>query len=121
MITHRDGTPFADFPGSLSINIAGTVAFRADLDGGGVGLFVGDAGGVTRVIGTGDTFNGSTVTSVVAGPDALNDLGQLSFYYALSNGTTGIAVVSVPEPAAGVLMIGAGLFLLLSRRRATAR
>ena len=73
----------------------------AFLDAGGTAIYVSDGGVATRVIGTGDTLNGSTVTSLDLGPGGLNDAGQVAFRYRLTNNTFGVAVANVPVPEPG--------------------
>jgi hypothetical protein len=73
------------FNGGPSINDQGQVAFTADLEAGGEGLFVGDDPVADRVIGTGDTLDGGTVATVDACAHALNDAGQLAFTVLLND------------------------------------
>jgi hypothetical protein len=62
-----------------ALNNNGDVAFFADLDSGGSGIFVGRDPVGDRVIGTGDTLDGSTVTRLRFCDEGLNDSGQLAF------------------------------------------
>ena len=62
-----------------ALNNDGDVAFLADLDSGGSGIFAGPDPGTDRVIGTGDTLDGSTVTNLRFCDESLNDSGQLAF------------------------------------------
>ena len=62
-----------------ALNNNGDVAFFADLDSGGSGIFVGPDPVTDRVIGTGDTLDGSTVTNLRFCDEGLNDSGQLAF------------------------------------------
>lgn len=110
------GPTFSAFRNSPSINTAGTVAFLANLDAGGSGIYIGDGGAGTRVIGTGDALFGSTVSSLGFGYGGLNDVGQLSFLYTLADGTTGIAVAT-PEPTSAALLLGGSALLVARRRR----
>lgn len=107
---------FSDF-GSTSINSFGQVAFNASLDGGGSGVYLaGPNSTATKVVGTGDSLFGSTVTSAIINNDSMNDLGQIAIIYGLSNGVRGVALASVvPEPGmlGGLMLCG----LLLRRRR----
>ncbi len=113
-------TIFDAFGNSAWINTAGQVAFQAVLDAGAEGIYLGDGGAGTRVIGTGDTLNGSTVTALSFARGGMNDAGQLAFGYVLADGSSGLAVASpVPEPTSAALLLGSGL-LLLARRRRTA-
>ncbi|HET7298565.1 MAG TPA: choice-of-anchor tandem repeat NxxGxxAF-containing protein, partial [Burkholderiales bacterium] len=100
--------PFADTNGLFSfffgrapsINDTGQVAFGAGLDGGGTGIFVGPNPLADKVITTGDSLFGSTVTSLSLGSQALNNAGRVAFYAELSDGTQGVFVATpVPEPS----------------------
>lgn len=71
------GQIFGVTPPALNNN--GDVAFFADLDAGGSGIFTGPDPVADRVIGTGDTLDGSTVTSLRFCDESLNDFGQLVF------------------------------------------
>ena len=62
-----------------ALNNNGDVAFFADLDSGGSGIFTGPNPITDRVIGTGDTLDGSTVTNIRFCDEGLNDSGQLAF------------------------------------------
>jgi len=62
-----------------ALNNNGEVAFLADLDSGGSGIFVGPDPVADRVIGTGDTLDGSTVSNLRFCDEGLNDSGQLVF------------------------------------------
>jgi hypothetical protein len=62
-----------------ALNNNGDVAFFADLDSGGSGIFVGPDPVADRVIGTGDTLDGLTVTNLRFCDEGLNDSGQLAF------------------------------------------
>jgi hypothetical protein len=61
-----------------ALNNNGDVAFFADLDSGGSGIFVGPDPVADRVIGTGDTLDGLTVTNLRICDEGLNDSGQLA-------------------------------------------
>ncbi len=84
--------PFATF-GPPAINDSGTVAFQATLDAEGVGIFTGPDPVTDKVIATGDTLFGSTVTSLSFARfdnKGLNNSGQLAFFAELEDGTSGI-------------------------------
>lgn len=67
---------------------------------------------------TGLTFEGTTAFDIVSQQQSgLNNLGQVAFGYQLADGTLGVAIWTVPEPA-GVLLLLAGLPLIARRRRA---
>jgi hypothetical protein len=83
VIANTDG-PFASFgfffglmPPALNNN--GDVAFLADLDAGGSGIFVGPDAVADKVIATGDLLDGSPVADVRFCDEGLNDSGQLAF------------------------------------------
>lgn len=62
-----------------ALNNNGQVAYLAALDAGGSAIFLGAEPGAERVIGTGDTLDGSTITNLRFCDDGLNDAGQLAF------------------------------------------
>jgi hypothetical protein len=135
--TTSDGpvTTIADSSGPFStinlgdealINASGTVAFWAPLDAGGSGLFTGPHPVADKVIRTGDSLFGSTVTAVgshistrARGTFDINDNGDVAFVYQLANGLSGIAVarVVIPEPESLVLLATAVLSAMLRHRR----
>lgn len=92
---------------ATSINNKDAVAFGADLDAGGEGVFIGSNSITDKVIATGDTLFGSTVTNVYAFSNKfINDQGQIVFSAELTDGRRVIAraepfskpPTSVPEP-----------------------
>jgi hypothetical protein len=99
----------------VALNELGTIVFQATLDDGRSGLFSGPDLLADKIIATGDTLFGSTVTEV-AFDRGLNDSNQVAFSYALANGSRGIAMATVPEPA-GVASIALGAAWGLKRRR----
>jgi hypothetical protein len=62
-----------------SLNNNGDVAFFAELDSGGSGIFVGPDPDADRVIATGDTLDGKMVQNITFCEEGLNDSGQLAF------------------------------------------
>ena len=102
---------------TLSINDKGTVAFSAELDAGGFGIFTGPDSVADRVIGTGDLLDDSTVTNLILSSQALNNSGQVVFVATLTdaNGTTRETVFRaepVPEPSSAPLFGMATLVML---------
>ena len=108
---------------TFAINDAGQIAFFAYADLGDGGLALDDAGvflyddalGLVAVAREGDPLLGSVLTDVrffTGSADhatRLNDRGSISIEYALADGRRGVAVVSVPEPAAASALTAAGL------------
>ena len=96
--------PFSSFgfrPPSL--NNEGDVAFLADLDTGGSGIFVGLDPVEDRVISTGDTLDGATIQNLTFCEEGLSDSGELAFVATLEDPTTpeGFRMVvfrATPEP-----------------------
>jgi len=88
--------PFARFNFNPSINNSGDVAFLASLDADirGEGIYTGSDPIADKVITTGDSLFGSTVTNLEFFGEGLNDVGQIAFYASLANGTTGIFVAN---------------------------
>jgi hypothetical protein len=117
---------FAGFS-NLALNDAGQVAFEAGLTGtsGGAndnqGLFLFDnASGLLALARTGDPLLGSTITSLSltdATPrlddaiSSLNEQGQVAYAFVLADGRQGVAIVTIPEPAALGLLAPGGLAL----------
>jgi hypothetical protein len=75
-------------------------------------------GSLQRIIGTGDVLFGQLVYSVVIGPDALSG-NQIAFWVRFTDGTTGVYIATVPEPATSVIGIPwlAATLARLRRRR----
>jgi len=102
--------PFSFF-GQPAINNGGTVAFYATLFQGGSGIFVGSDPVSDKVIATGDSLEGSTVTSALFFSNGLNNFGQLAFYAKLADGTSGIFradPVAVPEGSSVLALLTVG-------------
>jgi uncharacterized membrane protein len=105
--------PGGTFSGLTSAEIdGGTVAFLG-LYAGGHGIFTGSGGTLDTVIKTGDSLFGSTVTGLGFDRFGLDrdGSGNLAFGYTLADGRSGVAIASVPEARAwlmlGVLFIAA--------------
>jgi hypothetical protein len=132
-IATSDGGPIAIVASSLpgeavsvlggsspSINDNGEVAFLGGYRRNGQiisGIFTGPDPNVNSVIQTGDPLFGSTFLGItIFDTNALNDKGQIAFYYSLTNGVNGIAVATpIPDPTA-VSTIGI-LFITMALRR----
>ncbi len=116
-----------------SINDNGTVAFSALLRGGsGEGIFIGPDPEADRVIATGDSLFGSTVSNfrlfdeqdIGFSTRGLNNRGQIAFYAQLADGTSGIFradPIAVPESysmlnAFWLSALGAGAMLKRCRK-----
>ncbi len=76
--------------GNVAINNQGTVAFAARLNAGGQGIFTGADPVTNKVIATGDSLLGSTVTSLTFASRGLNNNQQIAFFATLANGDSGI-------------------------------
>ncbi len=117
------GSPFtvADTSGPLfalspfpSINSSGYVAYWADLDAGGRDLYIGNE----RIIGTGDTLNGQTISQLDVFRGGLNDSGQMAFWARFADGSEGVFRASpIPEPASWLMLGCYGLWWAARRRR----
>jgi hypothetical protein len=95
----------------------GSMAFWATLSDGKQGIFFVDSKGViSRVLGEGDSFMGSTIDELGFGNNGLNSAGELAMWAMLHNGTEVILrSVLVPEPSTGMLL-AVGLMTLGLRR-----
>ncbi|MBL9162837.1 MAG: hypothetical protein JNL18_08905 [Planctomycetaceae bacterium] len=74
--------PFSNF-GEAALNNAGAVAFRADLDGGGEGVFLASGGVITTLAETSGLFSDF-------GDVSINSAGAVAFWAALDDGSEGI-------------------------------
>ena len=83
--------------GNVAINNQGTVAFAAGLNAGGQGIFIGADPVTDKVIATGDSLLGSTVTSVKFTSRGLNNNQQIAFFATLADGESGIFRADQPE------------------------
>ncbi len=107
--------------GSPAINNNGNIAFVASLDIGGTGIFTGTDSITDKVIATGDTLFGSTVTNLNFIPQGFNNNSQIAFLAQFSDGTQGIfradliseSPKSVPE---GTSVLGLVLVALFFNR-----
>jgi hypothetical protein len=106
---------------SMALNDEGAVVFQAVLDAGGEGIFTGSDLVADKVIATGDSLFGSTVTSLFFQKNGLNNSGQIVFIAGLADGTQGVfRAEPVPEPseALGTLAFGVlGIRYLLKRKQ----
>ena len=72
---------------------------------------------MTKAFGAGDVVDGRTLSSIIMGTEGLSD-NQVAFYATFTNGTKGIFVATVPEPATVELALcGIGLCMLGARLR----
>jgi PEP-CTERM motif len=101
----------------VSINDSNTIAVGGLLSAGGSAIYTGTGSGLSKLIATGDAFDGSTIAALAMSREAINDRDQITFWAKLANGQQGIFVTTVPEPAS-ILLLGIGLVaaLLYSRR-----
>jgi hypothetical protein len=103
--------------GSYVLTNDDRVVFRATLDGGVGGLYVGTDLVAGKVIQTGDELfdsNVSTTASLIQFYRGANDVGQIAFGYSLLDGRSGIAIAVVPEPT---ILAGTMAGILLACRR----
>jgi hypothetical protein len=97
VVTHVD-SPYSDFTNQVAINNCGHVVFRANLAGGGFGLFRGPNATTDKVIKTGDALLGSTVTGIEMQAEGLNDADQVACYVTLANGVKAIVRADPTSP-----------------------
>jgi hypothetical protein len=95
-------SPFSAF-GDPSINTSGAVAFIAELRGGGKGIYTWPDAVANKVIQTGDSLFGSTVTEtgLYSSIYALNNSGQIAFFARLADGRE---VIVRADPVVGPLL-----------------
>lgn len=97
------GEIFTSF-GRPLINASGKIAFTAYRDGVGTGIYTGSRPGPDTVLQHDAKLFDSHLYQVYLSTQALNDAGQIAFFYELENGRTGIAVVG-PMPRRPVLSL----------------
>ena len=103
----------------MSLNDLGAVAFSSDLSGtaGGTtdkaGIFLWNDGHLIQVARTGQMLLGSTISSLST--FQLNNADQVAYFFTLADGRSGVALWSVPEPAATSLAVW-GIWLMAIRR-----
>jgi hypothetical protein len=100
--------------GDPALNDLGEVAYLLSANFVDQSLVIGSDPLTGRVIGTGDTLFGKTITGLNFGREGFNSLGQLAFTAFFDDGTAGIFLaspVSVPEPdgIASCVIMGIGL------------
>jgi hypothetical protein len=122
--TYIGGSSFTFFD-APAINNAGTIAFEAGLSDGSFGIFTGSDPVLDKVIASGDSLLGSTVTNLFFSQNGLNNNDQVTFYAQLANGTSGIfradldpdpPTTPVPEPDSVLGTVAAGVLMALLRR-----
>lgn len=90
-ITIADNLTTFSGVGGTSVNDSGDVTFRADLVGGGQGIFVGDGITIKTIANTtdaGSPFGGPSINPLAAG--SINEIGQVAFRANLVAGGGGI-------------------------------
>ncbi len=118
-------TPVPGSPGFLftqfdpQVSLFGDDVVFVGRSGAGSGIYTNTSGSLTRVVGAGDVFDGHTVADLGIGKQSF-DGASLTFWAGFTDGSSGIYVVPVPEPAGvlAVAVLGTGLIRL--RRRSVA-
>ena len=122
-----DGDGVYGFFRAPAVNDAGQIAFGVQLRDGADGvtddaIVAGAAGELFVVAREGESFLGSTIVDLgfaieenSANFSGFNDAGEVAYSFILADGRAGLAVATIPEPAALGLAAAAGL--LLTRRR----
>jgi hypothetical protein len=109
---------FASFAGSNSIS-GGTVAFDGRGSGGQIGIYISTGGVLTKVIASGDTLDGKTVSGASISDNSL-DGSTLALTVGFRDNTGGIYEATlVPEPSSVVLIL-TGLVLTAAAGRSRA-
>jgi hypothetical protein len=102
------------------LNDNGQIVFWGMTDDGVMGLFAGTDPVADKIISVGDPLFGSTLIGIRMDtflPGPFNNRGELAFGYGLADGRSGVALVTVPEPAA-LTLLAIGTSALLRRRPA---
>lgn len=125
LVLYRDGTattlvtelgPYRDF-GNVSLNDHDDVAFYADVRNTTTsGIYFGPDPVTQRLIQSGDTLFGSTVSRIQGFTEGcMNNAGQILFSAQLQGGGLSVLVLATPTPEPGVASVG--IFALISLRR----
>jgi hypothetical protein len=114
-VTILDSTGPLQLFGDPAIGPQGQLAFVAITDTGRTSLYYADGQSAQLLLTYGDPLFGGTFSSGNFGSTAFADDGRLAFQYNLTNGNSGIGLISIPEPASWTLALGA-LLVLGSRR-----
>lgn len=99
---------------SLASISDGDTAFRVS-GGGTSGIFREYAGSLVPILYTGDVLDGKQVTSVLTGLQAI-DGADVVFSVGFSDGTSGVYLSSIPEPATGALFVAVCFWGLVRNR-----
>jgi hypothetical protein len=85
-------------------------------------VFLGDGASLAKVAreGDADPDGVGSFADFEADPMALNDAGQVGYFFELADGREGIALWKVPEPG-GISMLVAGILLLIALPRTRRR
>jgi hypothetical protein len=116
----NDDTPIPGGTGTFTTfaNVTidnGNVVFLAGPSAASLGIFAASGGTVTEVIGVGDTLDGKTVSALSFSGDRPLSGSDLVFTAEFTDGSRGLFLTQVPEPAA-VGCVAAAVFLFARRR-----
>ena len=93
------------------------VLFSATLNDKRQGLYLWEAGVISTLIDTTQTLDGKTLTGLLLQSNQALADGQFTFTARFNDGTSGLYLGTIPEPASGLLLVG-GLALVCKRRTA---
>jgi hypothetical protein len=111
-----DGT--TKFGAYKNVAIDGSViAFIGGPASGPEGIFAASDGSLAEVVSVGDTLDGKTITGLTFSSDRPLSGSDLVFTATFGDGSSGLFLAEVPEPATAVLLL-LGAIPLLTRRRA---
>jgi hypothetical protein len=120
LVADSSGPVFDSF-GTVSLNNKGAVAFASTNKDMSSGIYIQNgSGGFTTVAQTGQSFLGSTISSLDFGLKGFNDNGEVAFHAVLADGRSGIyraSTVATPEPSTWAMMLLGALGLVVWRRR----
>jgi hypothetical protein len=116
-VTIIDSTGPLQVFGQPALGSDGSLAFVGISDEGTTSLYWGNRDGVHRLLTYGDSLFGSTFSTGVFGSAGFAEDGRIAFAYTLSDGRSGIGMMTpVPEPTSGSL-VASVLLLGAARRR----
>lgn len=121
-VAANSGTPlpgasvhFAEF-GQSSLDGEQIAFTAASTRGGPPGLFLWSDGTISQILAPGGILDGKTIANLGLGVDALSG-DNVAFRADFADGSSGIYLMAIPEPASCCILVASGAALAFQRRR----